>query len=379
MLEKTKIENLEPKTQPQKPKKSLDGYQANVRNSLINIEKKGVLLVNLGSPKSATFKEVKKYLNQFLMDGNVIDIPYLLRLILVRGIIVPTRAKQSANLYQKIWTREGSPLIVNSQKLEAKVKTKTLIPTALAMRYGEPSIKMGLKELSQKGIEKILVVPLYPQYAKSTTATVMQEIEKVKSTYFSSLKVSFLPAFYNNPNYIKVLANSIKNGLNGSKPDHFLFSYHGLPERHLRKADPTGSHCLQKKDCCTTTSIAHKTCYKHQCVKTTELVVKELNLKEGSYSISYQSRLGKDPWIQPYTSETVNDFAANGIKNLAVVTPAFVSDCLETIEEIGMEAKDAFLEKGGEIFTRIACLNDNEEWAEVIASWVETPTLFNKM
>lgn len=342
------------------------------------VEKRGVLLVNLGSPQSPELKDVKKYLNEFLMDGNVIDIPYLVRLLLVRGIIVPNRSKNSAKLYQKIWTQEGSPLIVNSEKLTAKIKNKITTPVALAMRYGRPSIKNGLQELSNKGVTKVVVVPLYPQYAMSTTRTVMEAVEEAKSTYFKELELTYLPAFYDNKEYIKALANSIKPALEKSKPNHLLFSYHGLPERHLKKTDPTGNHCLQSEDCCTTPSAAHNTCYKHQCVKTTELVAKELGLAEGSYGNSYQSRLGKDPWMQPYTSETVKSLAASGTKNLAVVTPAFVSDCLETIEEIGMEAKEEFLESEGKTFTRIECLNDNEDWANLVASWVETPEMFKE-
>ncbi len=376
MAEKIKTNNLAPKVHPRKLELDLGSYQAKVQNSLINIEKKGILLVNLGSPESSNLKDVKKYLNQFLMDGNVIDIPYLFRLFLVRGVIVPNRANNSAKLYQKIWTNEGSPLIVNSKKLEKKVKTKASIPTALAMRYGSPSIKMGLLDLVKKDITEVLVIPLYPQHAMSSTQTVIEEIEKIKDASFPKLTLSYLPAFYKNNEYIKVLAKSINNKFDRS--DHLLFSYHGLPDRHLKKTDPTGSHCLQTEDCCTTPNVAHKTCYKHQCIKTTALVASELGLEKNSYSISYQSRLGNDPWILPSTTETIKKMPANGIKKLAIVTPAFVSDCLETIEEIGMEAKKDFLENGGEKFTRIECLNDNDEWAELIASWVKKGELFEK-
>ncbi len=347
-------------------------------NQKTKTNKKGVLLVNLGSPKSPHLKEVKKYLIQFLMDGNVIDSSLLIRFFLVRGIIVPQRAKNSTRLYQKIWTPQGSPLIVNSQKLALGVGSKTKQPLALAMRYGEPSIKKGITELVEKGVTEVLVIPLYPQYAMSSTRTVIEEVEKVKSSYFPNLKLTYLPAFYNNDKYIKVLSKSIKTQINSSKQDHLLFSYHGLPDRHLRKTDPTGTHCLQSKDCCTTPNIAHKTCYKHQCIKTTELVAKELDLKKGSFSISYQSRLGNDPWILPSTTETIKKMPLNGIKNLAIITPAFVSDCLETIEEIGMEAKEDFLSSGGTTFTRVECLNDNDEWAEIIAHWIEKEELLTQ-
>lgn len=339
----------------------------------------GVLLVNLGSPQSPEVKDVKRYLNQFLMDGNVIDIPYLLRLFLVRGIIVPKRSANSAKLYQKIWTEEGSPLIVNSKKLANKVKTKISTPLVLAMRYGDPSVKSGLLELNDAGVNDVLVVPLYPQYARSTTQTVIDEVEKVKAKVFPHMKASYLSPFYNNDEYIKTLANSVGSKLKEEKPDHLLFSYHGLPERHLKKADPTGSHCLQSNDCCSTPNEAHTTCYRHQCFKTTELVAKELGLKKEDYSISFQSRLGKDPWMQPYTTDKVKELADEGTKNLAVVTPAFVSDCLETIEEIGMEAKDEFIQAGGNHFTRIECINDNEDWADLLGTWLQQPERFGEV
>lgn len=338
----------------------------------------GVLLVNLGSPQSPEVKDVKTYLNQFLMDRNVIDIPYLLRLFLVRGIIVPNRAKSSAKLYQKIWTDEGSPLIVNSYKLSQKVKGKIASPLALGMRYGKPSVKDGLEQLHKDGVKKVLVVPLYPQYAMSTTQTVMEEVEENRKKHFPDISATYLPAFYNNSDYIKALANSIKQEQKGTTNRYLLFSYHGLPERHLKKTDPTGNHCLQSKDCCSTPSEAHKTCYRHQCFKTTELVAQQLGLDENKYSVAFQSRLGKDPWMQPYTTNIVKELAKEGINNLAVATPAFVSDCLETIEEIGMEAKEDFLAAGGEKFERIECLNDNEEWADLLAKWVDNPELFGK-
>ncbi len=338
--------------------------------------KRGILLVNLGSPQSPKVKDVKKYLNQFLMDGNVIDIPYLLRLFLVRGIIVPKRATNSATLYQKIWTDKGSPLIVNSEKLAQKVKDKISTPLELAMRYGEPSIKSGIQQLSDASINEVLVVPLYPQYAMSTTRTVMEEVEKVHRKHFPRLVISYLPAFYNKTAYISAVANSIKKIINKSKPDHLLFSYHGIPERHLTKTDPTGSHCLQSSDCCTTPNEAHDTCYRYQCFQTTEKIAEELGLEKGSFSISFQSRLGKDPWMQPYTTDRIKILAKEGIRKLAVVTPAFVSDCLETIEEIGMEAKEDFLKAGGEKFIRIECLNDNDDWVNLLATWVEDEALF---
>jgi ferrochelatase len=332
--------------------------------------KKGVLLVNLGSPDSPTKKDVKKYLAEFLMDERVIDIPYLSRLFLVRGIILRSRPEKSAKAYQKVWWDEGSPLIVLSKRLQEKIIPKTDIPVALAMRYGNPSIQFGLQELANQGVTEVLILPLYPQFAMATTETILVKTEEVRKKYFPQMTIVDFPAFYHKPEYIKVLANSLNDGLNGFHYDHIIFSYHGVPERHIFKSDITKSHCKIDSTCCQNHSESHKFCYRHQCYETTRLTAEFLQLKEGSYTTTFQSRLGKDVWIQPYTDETIEHFAQKGVKKLAIITPAFVSDCLETIEEIGMEAKESFIENGGKAFHRIECLNDNEAWAKVIADWI---------
>lgn len=331
---------------------------------------KGALLINLGSPDSTSTKDVKKYLNEFLMDERVIDIPYLLRAFLVKGIILNTRPKKSAAAYRKIWWDEGSPLIILSERLHKKVAKKSNIPVELAMRYGNPSIKLGIEKLASQGVKEIFLIPLYPQFAMATTETIDVLAKKLAKTHFPEIKLTSLPAFYNKEDYISVLSNSIKTHLDINKPDHLLFSYHGVPERHIKKSDITKSHCKIDGSCCNTPSKSHEFCYRHQCFQTTKNVAAFLNLKEGTYSTSFQSRLGRDPWLQPYTDKTIDDFPKNGIKNLAVVTPAFVSDCLETLEEIGMEAKESFKENGGKIFTTIPCLNDNDDWANTISKWI---------
>jgi len=331
---------------------------------------KGALLVNLGSPDSTDVKDVKKYLDEFLMDERVIDVPYLLRAFLVKGIILNTRPKKSAAAYKKIWWEEGSPLIVLSERLQKKVIDRSDIPVALAMRYGNPSMEQGIKELVDRGVTEIFMIPLYPQFAMATFETIEVLAEKIIEKKFPQVKISTLPAFYNDKNYIKVLSESIAKDLNENKPEHLLFSYHGVPERHIRKSDITKSHCKIDGSCCNTPSEAHEFCYRHQCYQTTKNVASALNLKEGTYSTSFQSRLGRDPWLQPYTDATIDKFAQNGISNLSVVTPAFVSDCLETLEEIGMEAKESFIENGGKQFNTIPCLNDQDDWAQVIANWI---------
>jgi len=331
---------------------------------------KGVLLVNLGSPDSTNPKDVKKYLDEFLMDPRVIDVPFWFRSFLVRGIILNTRPKKSAEAYQRIWWDEGSPLIVISERLQKKVQNKTNIPVALAMRYGSMTLEKGLQELVDKGVDDILLVPLYPQFAMATTETIEVKIEEIKKEKFPHLTVSSLPAFYNKEEYIEVLSKSISEKLSEVDYEHLLFSYHGVPERHIRKSDTTKSHCQINGICCTSPSEAHNYCYRHQCLETTRLVVEKLQLKEGTYSTSFQSRLGFDPWLKPYTDRTIERLGLEGTRKMAIVTPAFVSDCLETLEEIAMEGEEIFHEVGGKDFTVVPCLNDRDDWVEILTGWI---------
>ena len=332
---------------------------------------KGVLLVNLGSPESPTAKDVKPYLDEFLMDKYVIDVPFLLRALLVRGIILQTRPKKSAEAYARIWTNEGSPLIVLSKKMHQKVQKLVDVPVALAMRYGTITIEKGLQELKDKGVTEVMLLALYPQYAMASTTTIWALADELVASKFPEMKLTKVPAFYNKPDYIQALANSIKKHLEGFDYDHLLFSYHGIPKRHIRKTDVTKSHCKMDRTCCNTPSPAHEFCYSHQCYETTRQVVKLLGIPEGKYSQTFQSRLAGDKWLTPYTDVEINKMPEQGIKKLAVVTPAFVSDCLETLEEIAMEANHQFKEHGGEEFKAIPCLNDDDEWCGVVANWIE--------
>ncbi|TWO33910.1 ferrochelatase [Seonamhaeicola sediminis] len=332
--------------------------------------KKGVLLVNLGSPDSPNPKDVKKYLGEFLMDERVIDIPYTARALLVRGIILKTRPKASAAAYKKIWWQEGSPLIVISKRLQDKIKNQVDIPVALAMRYGSMTIEKGLKELVEQGVKEVLLFPLYPQFAMATTETILVKAEDIRKMHFPNLKIESVPAFYNKSDYIEVLSKSIQRYLKGKPYEHLLFSYHGVPERHIRKSDISKSHCKINGSCCVTPSKAHEFCYRHQCLEVTRLVAEKLQLKEGSYSTSFQSRLGFDPWLQPYTDRTIERLGKEGIRNMAIVTPAFVSDCLETLEEIAMEGQEIFHEMGGNEFTTIPCLNDDDDFVNLLSKWI---------
>lgn len=332
---------------------------------------KGSLLINLGSPDSPNPKDVRRYLGEFLMDERVIDLPKPLRTFLVKGIILNTRPRKSAKAYKKIWWEEGSPLIVLSKRLQKAIQKKVSVPMGLAMRYGSPSIEDGMAELVKQGVDEIMLIPLYPQFAMATTETILVLAEEIRKEKYPNLEFTVLPPFYNHPDYIKVLSESIQEDLKDKEWEHLLFSYHGIPERHIRKSDITKSHCKIDKSCCQTASKAHQYCYRHQCFETTRRVAEYLELKEDSYSTSFQSRLGVDPWLQPYTDQTVARFAKKGVKNMAIVTPAFVSDCLETLEEIGMEAVEDFEEKGGEELHVIPCINTRTDWVNVMSRWID--------
>ena len=332
---------------------------------------KGVLLVNLGSPESPTAKDVKPYLDEFLMDRFVIDVPYVLRALLVRGVILQTRPKKSAKAYAKIWWDEGSPLIVLSKRMHKKVQDMVDIPVALSMRYGTMTIMKGLQELHDKGVTEVMLFPLYPQHAMASTTTILVLAEELRAKHFPEMTFNIVPAFYNKPDYIKVLAESIKKHLEGFDYDHLLFSYHGIPKRHIRKTDITKSHCKIDRTCCSTPSPAHEFCYSHQCYETTKLVTKYLGIPAEKHSQTFQSRLAGDKWLTPYTDVEINKMPKKGIKKLAVVTPAFVSDCLETLEEIAMEANHEFKENGGQDFKAIPCLNEDENWCRLVATWIQ--------
>ncbi len=333
--------------------------------------KKGVLLVNLGSPDSTDVKDVRRYLDEFLMDERVIDIPYWKRFLLIKGIILNVRPKKSAAAYKKIWWKEGSPLVVISERFTEKVKKKIDIPVALGMRYGSMSMEKAFRELESQHVTDVYLIPLYPHFAMSSYETVVEKAKDILSSSFKGMKMDVLAPFYKHPDYIKVMSQHLQKELEGFDYDHILFSYHGIPERHIYKGDTTGTHCKLDKSCCETKSVAHETCYRHQCFETTKGIVKELGIEEGKYRNSFQSRLLKDPWLKPYTDLELEAMPEQGIKKLAVITPAFVSDCLETLEEIAMEGKEEFLAFGGEEFRHISCLNEDDAWVDVMVKWIE--------
>ena len=326
---------------------------------------KGVLLVNLGSPDSPSVADVRRYLREFLMDGRVLDVNWLLRYFIVHLTILPSRPKHSAEAYQKIWIPAGSPLVVTSRNVQVKLQQRIPVPVELAMRYQHPSIPQAVRNLAQKGVDEVLLIPLFPHYAMSSFETAVERVKEVAGALAPQMRVQVQPPCFDQPDYIAALVASAQEYLQRGY-DHLLFSFHGLPERHMRKADPTGRHCLAAENCCETPSPAHATCYRAQCFKTTAAFVKQAGVPKEKYSISFQSRLGRDPWLKPYTDFELPRLAERGVKKLLVICPAFVADCLETLEEIGLRGRDSFLAAGGTEFALIPCLNEHPLWLEAL-------------
>jgi protoporphyrin/coproporphyrin ferrochelatase len=341
--------------------------------------KRAVVLMNLGSPDSTEVKDVKRYLDEFLMDERVIDKPWLLRALLVKGIIVPFRAPKSAEAYKSIWTKDGSPLIVISEQLAKALDKEVEEPVTIAMRYGNPSPKAAYDELLQQNpdLEEVVLVPMYPHYAMSSYETAVEYAKEQYKKGGYSFKLTTIKPYYDNADYLEALAESMKPYLE-KEYDHILFSYHGVPERHIYKGDVTGQHCLKVPNCCEVASKAHEYCYRHQCWQTTKLITEKLGIPREKWGFSFQSRLGRDPWLQPYTAVRFEELPKEGVKKLLVVCPAFVSDCLETLEEIAEEGKEIFLHNGGESFDMIPCLNVHPLWVSTMAKWIKQQALGNQ-
>ena len=316
--------------------------------------RKGILLINLGSPDSTSPKDVRRYLNQFLMDPYVIDIPTWLRHILVKAIITPRRSYKSAAAYEVIWTEEGSPLVTHTRNFARKFKelVQTEADVRWAMRYGKPSVEDVVKDWD---VDQVLVVPMYPQYAESSTRTAIDEAKK-----FIKPPMMVHQDFFAHPAYIEAQARQIQKHLSDFKPDHLLLSYHGLPEHHLSKLHP--EHCFQSKSCCDQVTEANRNCYRAQCFATSRGLMANLNFPREKISVSFQSRLGRKPWIKPYTDLVVPELVQRGVRRLSVACPSFVSDCLETLEEIQVRLKEQFIECGGEDLKLIPALNDSDDW-----------------
>jgi ferrochelatase len=334
------------------------------------ILKRGIILMNLGSPDSTSVSDLTKYLNEFLTDKRVID-AWFVRNLLVRYAIVPKRAPESAKAYRSIWTEKGSPLIQFTRELAEKLQEQVAEPVRIAMRYGNPGMEAAYESLLKKipDLEEVIAVPLYPHYAMSSYETAVEYAKQVYQKKKYGFRLDFIPPFYQNPAYIHAMAENMRPWLQKDF-DHLLFSFHGIPERHILKSDPTRHHCLQSVDCCSNTSVAHTTCYRHQCLQTMKLIAGKLGLPQNKFSFSFQSRLLKDPWLKPYTDFRFREMPGEGIKKLLVVCPAFVSDCLETLEEIEIRGREEFLEAGGVEYGMIPCLNTHPSWVKALADWV---------
>jgi len=333
------------------------------------MKNRAVLLVNLGSPDSPSVADVRTYLGEFLMDGRVLDAPWPIRWSIVHLAILPKRPAQSAEAYEKIWTPEGSPLVATSRKISEALQENTGLRVELAMRYRNPSIESAVLKLSDAGVEELLLIPLFPHYAMSSFETAVERVKQVLRELAPAIALTVVPPYYDHPEYIRALVGSASEYLKGDY-DHLLFSFHGIPERHLRKADPTGSHCMISHDCCEKSSPALATCYRAQCLATARQFVKAAGIPDHNYSIGFQSRLGREPWLKPYTDIILEELGKKGVKKLLVICPSFVSDCLETLEEIGIRGRESFRHSGGGDLTLIPCLNEHPLWLNALETMV---------
>jgi len=345
--------------------------------------KTGVLIINLGTPQSSSVTDVRKYLREFLMDARVIDIPLWRRFLLINLIIAPFRAPKSAKAYRELWTPQGSPLKVHGQKLEGLLQEAlgADFEVKLAMRYQTPGIKSVLSHFKNKGFKRLIVIPLYPQYASSSSGSTIEEVMNELKAWEVVPEIRMISQFYEHPLFIKAFAQigqkyMAQERLNsnvipanaGNQYDHYLFSYHGLPEHQILKSS-CDQYC-RLGDCCSVLNAKNQYCYRAQCFETTRLLVKALGIKKEDYTICFQSRLGKTPWIKPYTDEVIKQLPARGIKKVLVFSPSFVADCLETTIEIGVEYKKLFLEHGGERWLLAESLNAHPIWVDCLKQMV---------
>lgn len=332
----------------------------------------GVLLVNLGTPDDPGTTSVRRYLREFLMDGRVIDIPYLIRYILVNGIIAPFRAPKSAKIYKELWEERGSPL-----KFYGEDVTKSLqlhlgegYDVQLAMRYQNPDLKSALKKMEAKNLKKIIIIPFFPHYASASTGSVFERVMKLMAGWQTMPSISIVSYFYDHPAFTDYFADKGANYQKDVNFDYFLFSYHGIPERHIKKGDLKKDTCIFGA-CCDTITEKNHACYRAQCHETTRLIAAKMGLQPGTYSTAFQSRLGSDPWLKPYTDKVIKELVEAGHKKILAFSPAFVSDCLETTIEVGEEYKEIFEEAGGEHWQLVESLNNSPEWVGILSDLVK--------
>lgn len=337
-----------------------------------NKAKTGVILVNVGTPDSTSTGDVRKYLREFLMDKRVIDIPFISRWFLINFIVAPFRAPKSAKEYRKLWTERGSPLLFHAEDLRDKLLNqlgKEQYQIEIAMRYQSPSIQTALENLKKANVKKIIVLPLFPQYASASTGTVADKVMEIVKEWQVVPSISFINDFVDHPLFLEAWAEIGKEMMEKADYDTYLFSYHGLPERQILKASSDG-YCQLSDKCCSVRTKKNQYCYRAQCFYTTRLIANRLNLPEDKVKTSFQSRLLKDPWIKPYTDDVINELAAEGRKRILAFSPAFVADCLETTIEVGEEYQEQFLALGGERWDLVPSLNSNDTWVECVKDLV---------
>lgn len=331
------------------------------------------ILMNVGSPDSPEVSDVRRYLREFLLDKRVIDYPAPIRHLLVKGIIIPARVRTSARKYSSIWTEDGSPLISITKSFADKLSDVAGMPIYYCMRYGNPDPGVVLKQVAEDnpGLQEIILFPQFPHYSMSSYETTREYfLHKYKESGLRQ-KLTLVPPFFDDTGYVKALSEIIE-GYDSSAYDYVLFSYHGIPLRHLRKCDPTGGHCLGSSNCCSVDSPAHAMCYKHQVTATTNLVAEYIGLQPHQFGLSFQSRLGTDAWLQPFTASELRELPGRGVKKLLLVSPAFVADCLETLEELCVEGRETFTEAGGEALTVASCLNTSDAWITTAHKLLDT-------
>ncbi|MBF0571391.1 MAG: ferrochelatase [Candidatus Omnitrophica bacterium] len=332
--------------------------------------KTGVLLINLGTPDSSSAADVRKYLREFLMDERVIDIPFWRRFLLVNLVIVPFRASRSSQNYRKLWGLQGSPLKVYGQELQ-KILQQALgerFQVELAMRYQNPGIAKVLSRFTNKALGRLIVIPLYPQYASSSSGSAIEKVMNEIKRWEVVPKLKVIERFFDHPLFINSFVQLGKKYMDKKHYDHYLFSYHGLPEHQVLKA--SGENYCRLGDCCSVYQDKNRYCYRAQCFETTRLLVKELGIKEGDYTVCFQSRLGQTAWIKPYTDEIIKQLAQKGIKNILAFSPSFVADCLETTVEMGCEYKKLFEKHGGTHWQMVESLNVQSTWIECLKQLV---------
>jgi ferrochelatase len=329
----------------------------------------GLLLINLGTPESPDPAHVRPYLREFLRDPRVLDIPAWQRFVLLNLVILPFRPRRSGEAYEKIWTERGSPLLVYTQALADKVRASMDedVVVDVAMRYGEPSIRSALARLRSADIDRIIVFPLYPQYSSAATGSSIEKVVLEAAASWNTPYLRFVPPFYDHQAYIDACARVIRPALEAGRTDALLFSFHGLPERHCRKSDDTGAHCLASAGCCDRIVHANRNCYRAQCFATARALGDRLQVDESKRIVCFQSRLGRTPWIKPYTDVVLSELPGRGVRHAVIASPAFVADCLETLEELGIRAVDTFRASGGEELRVAPCVNDDDLWAAGVA------------